>query len=135
MRATSLLFAVVLLGLAACSDAGADDLRDAASPRTIDPPAAVELLEQGDDLVLIDVRTPEEFADGHVAGAEMIDIQAEDFADRIAELDPDATTVVYCRTGNRSARAAAYMDEQGFTDVYDAGGFADLAEAGASVAG
>ena len=136
MRATSLSFAAVaLIGLAACAAADAGPAEDAASPQTIDAAAAVELLEQRDDLVLIDVRTPEEFADGHLAGAEMIDIQAGDFADRIAELDPDATTVVYCRTGNRSASAVAIMAEQGFTDLYDAGGFADLAEAGAPVGG
>lgn len=131
----TILVLVALLGLAACSAADADADAPTSSPQVLDAPAAVELLAQRDDVVIIDVRTPEEFAGGHLDGARLIDIQGEDFAERIAELDPDATTVVYCRTGNRSANAVAMMDRQGFSDLYDAGGYADLAEAGAPVDG
>ena len=129
----TILAIAVLLALTACSSAGADD--HGASPRVIDAPTAVELLGDQDDVVIIDVRTPEEYADGRLDGAQLIDIQGGDFAERIAALEPDATTVVYCRTGNRSANAVAIMEQQGFSDLYDAGGYAELAEAGASVDG
>jgi phage shock protein E len=103
-------------------------------PQLLAAEEAVELLADRDDVVVIDVRTPEEFEDGHLADAELIDIQASDFDERIAELDPDVTYVVYCRTGARSARAVQAMADIGIEELYDAGGFADLAAAGAPVA-
>lgn len=69
--------------------------------------------------VLIDVRTPAEFAEGHIEGATLIDYNASDFRDRVAELDPDATYVIYCRSGNRSAGARAVLEDLGFVDVTD----------------
>ncbi|HET7645605.1 MAG TPA: rhodanese-like domain-containing protein [Candidatus Limnocylindria bacterium] len=83
--------------------------------------------------VIIDVRTPAETADGMLAGALNIDFQAPDFRERIGQLDRDASYLLYCRTGNRSAQAAAVMAELGFADVVDAGGFAELVAAGAPV--
>ena len=99
---------------------------------TVDSDTAVTMIEDG-DRVIIDVRTPQEFEQAHVVGAANIDVEAPDFADRIAELDPEQLYLVYCRTGNRSAIAAAQMAEAGFADIADAGGLADLARAGAPV--
>ena len=62
-------------------------------------------------------------------GAVNIDVQSPDFADRIASLDAEAPTYVYCRSGNRSAAAAAQMAGAGFTDVTDLGGLGEAAEA------
>lgn len=94
--------------------------------------AAAEAVPMIDARTVIDVRTPEEFEQGHVEGALNIDVEASDFATRIAELDPKAPYLVYCRTGRRSAIAAQRMAEAGFTDVLDAGALADLTKAGAS---
>jgi phage shock protein E len=69
------------------------------------------------DLVVLDVRTPEEFAEGHLAGAEILDFYRADFTDRLAELDQDVPYLLYCRSGNRSGQALAMMRELGFTDV------------------
>lgn len=79
--------------------------------------------------VLIDVRTPEEVADGAIQGAVNLDLQ-DDFRAAIAELPRDDAYFVYCRTGNRSAQAVAIMAELGFVDVVDGGGYADLVAAG-----
>ncbi len=68
---------------------------------------------------IIDVRTPEEFADGHIAGAVNIPVQAPDFAARVGRLDPEATYAVYCRSGNRSEPAVATMNNAGLTSVYE----------------
>jgi phage shock protein E len=108
-----------------------DDTTQEVTVTTVDAPTAVELLDQQSDLTVIDVRTPAEFAEAHLPGAELIDIQAPDFQQRIEALDRDATYVVYCRSGNRSAVATRMMAQLGFTSVYDAGGLADLARAGA----
>lgn len=68
---------------------------------------------------IIDVRTPEEFADGHLAGAVNIPVQASDFADRIRRLDPAGTYAVYCRSGNRSQPAVSEMRDAGITRIYE----------------
>jgi rhodanese-related sulfurtransferase len=81
--------------------------------------------------VIIDVRNPDEFAAGHIAGAVNIPVEAADFGARIAELDPGDPYLVYCRSGRRSALAADLMATAGFIDVVDAGGQAALVEAGA----
>ena len=122
---------------------------------TVDPPAAAEgpaiarqaawstsstaagiLADAPDDLVVLDVRTPEEYAEGHVADATLIDFYEPDFADRIAELDPDVPYVVICRSGNRSSQAVALMRDLGFGDVTDVdGGIVAWTAAGLPLAG
>jgi rhodanese-related sulfurtransferase len=84
--------------------------------------AAATLADAPDDLVLLDVRTPEEFADGHLDGAVLVDFYDPDFADRLAELDRDVPYLVYCRSGNRSGETLALMEQLGFDSVRDVGG-------------
>ena len=66
---------------------------------------------------LIDVRTPAEYADGHLAGSTMIDYKDSSFDTEIDKLDKDATYLIYCRSGNRSGKAVHKMIGMGFTDV------------------
>ena len=73
------------------------------------------------EVQVIDVRTPEEFADGHIVGAVNIPVQSRDFSARIAELDPAATYAVYCRSGNRSQPAVAAMRDAGISTIYELG--------------
>ncbi len=78
---------------------------------------------------VIDVRTPDEFAAGHVEGATNIDLRGTDFAAEIAALDRGGRYVVYCHSGNRSAQATAQMRQLGL-DVYDGGAFDAMRQAG-----
>ena len=78
---------------------------------------------------VIDVRTPEEFAESHVDGAININVESADFGAAIAALDPSATYLVYCRTGRRSAIAAQEMSDTGLT-VLDGGGLDAMANRG-----
>jgi rhodanese-related sulfurtransferase len=95
----------------------------AATGGLVDVSTAADILADApDDLVVLDVRTPEEFAEGHVADSTLIDIYEADFADRIAALDPDVPYVVICRSGNRSSQAVALMRDLGFSDVTDVDG-------------
>jgi rhodanese-related sulfurtransferase len=82
----------------------------------------VALMDADPSIVLIDVRTPEEFGQGHIEGADNIDVESGAFAAAIADLPTDGRYVVYCRSGNRSATAVDMMEAAGFTDVYDMGG-------------
>lgn len=72
--------------------------------------------------IVLDVRTPAEYASGHLPQAQNIDIEAGDFATKIASLDKNATYAVYCRSGNRSGVALEQMAGVGFTHLYDLDG-------------
>lgn len=82
------------------------------------------------DALVVDVRTPAEFATGHVAGARNVDVHG-DFAAQMDAVDRDQPVYVYCRTGRRSGQAQRTLTEMGFERVVNAGGFRDLAAAGA----
>jgi len=71
------------------------------------------------DVVVLDVRTPEEYADGHLPGAVNLDVSDPGFPEALDRLDRDATYAVYCRTGSRSLAATQTMREAGFDDVFD----------------
>ena len=125
--------AIAVASLAACSSdddaapteatetaeevGGADDA--VAVPFGLVEPATAAALAQDDSITVIDVRTPEEYADGHIEGATLIDFYEPTFAEQLAELERDGTYLLYCRSGNRSGQAASIMDELGFDQVYD----------------
>lgn len=67
-------------------------------------------------LVILDVRTVQEFEDGHVEGA--INMPVDDLEQRLEELDRNDEMLVYCRTGNRSTRAVQILRENGFNKIY-----------------
>ena len=76
------------------------------------------------DYQLIDVRTPEEVAQGAIEGSVNIDFKSDDFKAKIAALDKSKPTLVYCAGGYRSGKAADQMKEMGFVYVIDLdGGF------------
>ena len=81
----------------------------------------VEQYRKEDNAVLLDVRTDEEFSEGHIEGSLNLPIGE---IDRAATVIPDKSVpiYVYCRSGNRSARAAAYLKRNGYTKVNDIGG-------------
>lgn len=84
--------------------------------------------------VLLDVRTPSEFASGHISGAVNVDVEAADFATKVSALDKTKTYAVYCRAANRSKVAMSAMVQLGFTSVYDlAGGINNWKSAGGEV--
>lgn len=74
------------------------------------------------DEQLVDVRTPEEFAEGHLIGAQNYDWNNADFAINIGALDKSKPVLVYCRSGNRSKEAADHLRSNGFTAVFELDG-------------
>lgn len=85
-----------------------------------------ELVMNADsNTVILDVRTPGEFAAGHIENAILIDINSRDFKAKINQLDREKTYLVYCRTGRRSSVAGKIMTQEfGFTEVKNLlGGF------------
>ena len=96
----------------------------------LSPAELREWLARYPDAVLLDVRTPTEFADGHLHGAVNLDIQSPDFVARAAALAPDTPYVVYCRSGARSARAGHHLLALGHAPVVNGGGLEPLAREG-----
>ncbi len=72
-----------------------------------------------DSFVLIDVRTHEEFSEGHIRGAVNIDIYKTTFEEEIDEFDKRKRYLIYCRSGNRSKQAMYLMRDLGFEEVYN----------------
>lgn len=106
MRRTLLALALALglaLGATACASPG--------DPIVLD-----------ESTVILDVRTADEFATGHLEGALNIDVQEASFDTLVSELDADGTYLVYCRSGNRSGQAIERMTALGFTDLTNGGG-------------
>lgn len=122
----------LVLGISGC--AGPDAPDDTATPaettttEVAQPQIVREAISAGAEV--IDVRTPEEFADGHLRGAVNIDVSGPDFSDRIAELDEDSTYVVYCASGNRARTAIEQMRDQGLDELVNGGGYDDLVALG-----
>ena len=71
------------------------------------------------DFIIIDVRTPEEFAEGHIEDAVNIDFRSETFQDELNKLYKDKTYLVYCRSGVRSRNALDIMAELNFREAYN----------------
>lgn len=120
-----ILFSMVLIAtLAGCSSeksiANSDD-----TYRKITAEEAKTMMNQQKELIILDVRTAEEFSSGHIQGA--INISDTDITATVGELIPDKTEtiLVYCRSGNRSAKASKELIELGYSDVYDFGGIID----------
>lgn len=121
MRRIVAVLSVMALFIAGCTSEDAT---------VLSPQQTVSFLADNPDAILIDVRTPAEIAEGFLAGAVMLDALDPSFAQNAAALDPNATYVVYCRSGNRSAAAIEVLKGLGFTNLYDAGAFTALANAG-----
>lgn len=106
------LAAVAAVALAACSSGSAE-------PPAFDgshvSASAFALAVDQPGVTVVDVRTPAEFAEGHLPGAVNINVEDPAFPDAIAALDPAADYAVYCRSGNRSRVAVDYMTQAGVT--------------------
>jgi len=112
----ALVFFVVMIG---AGKAGGD------AGRNMGPGEAQALIRENAgnrDFVVLDVRTPGEFAQGHLEGAVLVDYRSPGFREEMAGLDRSKTYLVYCRTGNRSEKALGIMRELGFRSYYHLGG-------------
>jgi phage shock protein E len=117
---------VVLLSLISCaqtSPANTQNHLTAAETRS--------LLKSNKEVVILDVRTPDEFKQGHIKGARNINFYDDNFEQQISRLDTSKTYLMYCASGNRSGKATNLMTGKNFNNVYNSkAGFADLKSEG-----
>ena len=128
---TALALTVILPG---CSDRGGPAPASAspasapaasAAPQgsaTTDSPKQFQEGIKKPGAILVDVRTPDEYADGHIEGALNIDWNGTQFQSDAGKLDKSKPVYVYCGVGARSARAMAAMQRLGFRELHNLGG-------------
>ena len=90
----------------------------AADPVEVDAEKATELLATDEKVTVLDIRTPEEFADGHLEEAVNIDFTGDDFETQLAKLDPAKPYLVHCASGNRSGKSMPVFEKLKFTKIY-----------------
>jgi phage shock protein E len=114
------------LSLAACA-------QSIGTSRNVDVSTLQQALSSGDVAVLVDVRTPAEFAQGHVPGAILVPV--DELSQRLAELEAWRSSEVYviCRSGSRSSHAAGLLADAGFQAVNVRGGTSAWTAAGFSL--
>lgn len=123
-----LLFTLLIAAGLACQHSSAK------AQSKISPEAFETKLQQDSTIQLIDVRTPEEYVAGHIAGSVNMNIYDDDFAAQFGKLDKNRPVLVYCARGGRSADAAEQMAKAGYTQVFDLnGGFIAWKDAGKPV--
>jgi phage shock protein E len=98
----------------------------------LQPQEFINKLKATKDAQLLDVRTPDEWANGKIQSSECINFMAEDFKQKVEKLDKNKPVFVYCAAGGRSTKASKILQEAGFKQVFNlqGGGFSDLSKAG-----
>ena len=109
---TKILIPVLLLFLSTFA------VLDAQTKKEVNSKQANTMLQKDSKLLVLDVRTPEEFKEGHIKGAINIDIRQEDAFSKIDKLNRNSKYLVYCRTNHRSGMAVDHMLKSGFKTVY-----------------
>jgi len=110
---------MILISFVSCGQKQNKNATDGDSASKISLISASELNKANDQILLIDVRTPGEFASGHIENSINIDYKSNDFKDLIGKLDPNQEVYVYCKVGGRSGRSAKIMRDMGFEKIYD----------------
>lgn len=123
MKRTIAFFTLVSLFMGLSWAAGSTEAASRAEGGLISPDAAKRLLDSDSSVVLIDVRTDAEYADGHIPNARLLPYDAITAESAAAVVPPKKTqVVVYCRTGRRSGIAAKSLRDLGYATVWDLGG-------------
>jgi len=90
--------------------------------RQVTPEEAAALIRSNAgnrNFVILDIRTPGEYRDGHIPNSALLDFYSTSFRDSLAALDRDKTYLIYCRSDNRTGRAIGIMRELGFKKIYE----------------
>jgi len=118
-RSSILLIVMLWISLVSCGQKQNEKSSDQDSASTITLISPEELNKVNKDIVLIDVRTPQEYATGHLENSVNIDLRSRNFKELVGKLDKNQDVYVYCKVGGRSASAARTMEDMGFKKIYD----------------
>ncbi len=124
-------FSVCLLSflLVSCSSSSSPKVTSNVINQDVSQERAKELIKNNPELIIIDVRTPAEIAQGKIKNAIEIDYKTDKFEEEISKLDKDKKYLVYCASGGRSGRTLKKMSSLGFKESYNLlGGYNDWKE-------
>lgn len=125
MKYKNLLILVLILIISTVSGCSSQNDTSVLEYSKITANEAKDMMDQDSTITVLDVRTEEEYNTGHIEGAILIpDTEILEKAEETLT-DKSSTILVYCRSGRRSALAAANLVELGYTNVYDFGGIID----------
>jgi thioredoxin len=113
MKISSIFFLLLSFTILSCNGQTSKNITD------IDPKTFSEKITTTPNAQIIDVRTPQEFASGHIDNAINIDWLGDNFVANAEKLDKTKPVFVYCKTSNRSPQAAKKLEELGFTTIYN----------------
>ena len=121
MKAT-LYFLASVIGSAVMLFTGARSSATGVDFRRVSPDEAEALIRSNagnSSFVILDIRTPGEYRDGHIPKAMLLDSYSPAFRENLAALDRNKAYFIYCRSASRTGRATAMMQELGFTKVFE----------------
>lgn len=107
----------VILLIAVWAFAGCKE-KDTAGNNSVNAATFAEMISEPSEKIILDVRTPEEFNEGHIQYARLINFYDEDFKEQVNALDKQLPVYVYCASGVRSDKAATILKQEGFREVY-----------------
>lgn len=119
------LFLILSLTCTLIVMAGCSKKDDKSTHTTISAKEAKKMMDENEDIIILDVRTEDEYQESHIEGAILIpDNEITEKAENILA-DKSETILVYCRSGRRSANASKELSDLGYTNIYDFGGIND----------
>jgi thioredoxin len=113
MKFPKILFLIISVALISCNQKKDDSFKEIA------PKDFAEKIKTTENPQILDVRTPEEFESEHIDNATNVNWNGDNFAEKVASYDKTKPVFVYCLSGGRSKKAAAKLNELGFTNVYE----------------
>lgn len=128
MKVYALMIVLMIAGAAACQNQEASSQPGASETAQLDegPDKILKALSPDEfaarkegDVQLVDVRRPDEYAQGHIEGAINYNFLGPDFGKEVEQLDKDKPVLLYCRSGRRSGAASKKLQSMGFKEIYD----------------
>lgn len=113
-----LFLTLIFIGFTSCQDQKEENVQ------TLSVQEAKLIFAEAPDVFILDVRTPEEFAEGHIVGSRNINFYDQDFDEKVAQLDRKQPIYLICESGMRSWKTGVILSEMGFAELYNIdGGF------------
>ena len=113
------IFVVALVAVAIVFFMAFKGIRQSNAFSNLDVKSFAEKIMKDKEVIILDVRTPAEFAESAIKGAINIDVNASNFKEKVSTLDKEKSYLIYCRSGMRSVKACNLMAENGFNKMFN----------------
>jgi phage shock protein E len=113
------IFVITLVAVAIVFFMAFKGIRQSNAFLNLDVKSFAEKIMKDKEVIILDVRTPAEFAEGAIKGAINIDVNASNFKEKVSTLDKEKSYLIYCRSGMRSVKACNIMSENGYRQLYN----------------